>query len=198
MLRHIATPQGEVMKTTLYTVLCVAIRLGAVLMATGILERIPGLVAFANQDDHLFLGSMLLNGAGLLLAFALWIWPDILVWWAAGRNSHQVLEAAITAEQLQHIALSVLGAWMFIGGFAGCLAHLAQILLIQREAESNGYPAVMPTSEWHWVIQYALTALAGAALTLGSRGLVGLLRRLRGYPDATLATDPDPGTTQDG
>ena len=186
------------MKTTLYTVLCVAIRLGAVFMAVGIIERIPGLIVYAVQERHLFIGAMVLNGAGLLLAFVLWIRPSILVWWAAGKSSHEVLETAITADQLQYIALSVLGAWMFIASFAAGLAHLAQILLVEREARSGGYPAVVPMSEWHWVIEYALMALAGAALALGSRGLVGVLHRLRGYPYASVATDPDASTTQDG
>lgn len=194
----ITVSQGQMMKTTLYTVLCVAIRLGAVFMAVGILERIPGLVAFANQDGHLFLGAMLLNGAGLLLAFALWVWPNILVWWAAGRSSHEVVETAITADQLQYIALSVLGAWMFIDGFAAGLAHLAQIMMIKHGTESGGYPAVVSTNEWHWLIEYALIALAGAMLVLGSRGLVSLLHRLRGYPYASVETHPDASTTQDG
>ncbi|MEO7050244.1 MAG: hypothetical protein ABI128_01135 [Rhodanobacter sp.] len=186
------------MKTTLYTVLCVAIRLGAVFMAAGILERIPGLVVFADQEGHVFLASMLLNGAGLLLAFALWAWPNLLVWWAAGRNSHELLETSITADQLHYVSLSVLGAWMFIGGFAACLAHLSQILMIRREAGSGGYPALLPTNAWLWVIEYALTALAGAALALGARGLVGVLRRLRGYPDVLAESDPDVITTRDG
>lgn len=186
------------MKTTLYTVLCVAIRLGAVFMAVGILERIPGLIGFADQEHHLFVSAMVLDGAGLLLAFALWVRPSLLVWWAAGKNSHEVLETAITAEQLQYIALSVLGAWMFIDGLSAGLAHLAQILMIKRGAESGGYPAVVSTNDWHWLIEYALIALAGAVLALGSRGLVRLLHRLRGYPYACVETDPDASTTQDG
>lgn len=186
------------MKTTLYTVLCVAVRLAAVLMAAGILERIPGLVPFADQDRHLFLVAMMLNGAGLLLAFVLWLRPNIVVWWAAGKSSHDVLETAITADQLQYIALSVLGAWMFIGAVAACLGHVAQILVIEREAGMNGYPAVVSADQWHWVIEYVVMALAGAALALGSRGLVGILHRVRGYPDAARAPDPDASTTQDG
>lgn len=118
---------GKVMKTTLYTVLCVAVRLGAVFMAVGIFERIPGLI-----------------------------------------------------------------------GFAAGLAHLAQILMIEHGSESGGYPAVVSTTEWHWLIEYALIALAGAALLLGSRGLVTLLHRLRGYPYVSVAADPDASSTQDG
>lgn len=187
------------MKTTLYTVLCVAIRLGAVLMAVGILEQVPYLFFYPTQDGHFVLGAVLLDGAGLLLAFALWVWPNVLVWWAAGRNQHEILETAISAAQLQHIALSVVGAWMFIGGLSGCVGHGAMILIIKHEAAVGSASGMVPTNEWHWMVQYAATAVVGAALTLGARGLVGLLHRLRGYPHSAVAeADDDTSTAQDG
>lgn len=188
------------MKTTLYTVLCVAIRLGAVLMAVDILEHVPGLFVFATQaqDGHLAWGVFVIEGVGLLLAFALWTWPNLLAWWALGRNRHEVLETSITVDQLQYVALSLVGAWMVIRGLSDGLAGIAYLLLQRHVAESTGAQYLDSTNEWHLVIQYALVALAGAALMLGSRGLVGLLRRLRGYPDAMIETDPDASTTQDG
>ncbi|HEY8682378.1 MAG TPA: hypothetical protein VIM06_04345 [Rhodanobacter sp.] len=161
------------MKTTLYTVLCIAVRLGAVLMAVGILEQVPSLlVTLLNEGGHLVLGIMLLEGIGLLLAFALWLWPNILVWWAVGRNRHEILESSISADQLQHIALSVLGAWVFIAGLGGCVGHGVMILMIEHQIALGALPGMAPTNEWHWMAQYATTALAGAALILGSRGLV--------------------------
>jgi len=188
------------MKTTLYTLLCIAVRLGAVLMAVGILEQMPSLFSYlSGTDGHFVVSAILLDGAGLLVAFALWVWPNILVWWAIGRNQHEILESFISAGQLQHIALSVMGAWMFIGGLSGCLGHGVMILIVKHESASNGLSGMVPTNEWHWLVQYATTAVVGAALALGSRGLVGLLQRLRGYPHYTSAvTDPDASTTQDG
>ena len=186
------------MKTTLYTVLCVAVRLGAVFMAVGIFEQIPGLMAFTYQAGHLFAGIIVVNGAGLLVALVLWVRPGLLAWWAAGRSSHEVVETAITADQLQYIALSVLGAWMFVEGLSGCVGQLTRILLVKHEAQSAGYAAVSSTTDWRWVIGYAVMALAGAALALGSRGLVGVLNRLRGYPEVSGEPDPDASTTQDG
>lgn len=184
------------MKTTLYTVLCVAVRLGAVLMAVGILERVPGLFYLSGTDGHFIIGILLLNGAGLLVAFALWMWPKILVWWAVGRNRHEILESSISAGQLQYIALSVVGAWMFIGGLSGCVGRGVMILVVAHESASNGLSGMVSMDEWHWLIQYATTAIVGAALTLGSRSLVGLLHRLRGYPHhMTAETDPEASTT---
>ena len=183
------------MKTTLYTVLCVAIRLGAVFMAVGILETLPQIFFLPGEGGRFATFVLLLEGAGLLLAFALWLWPNILVWWAIGRNRHEILESSISADQLQHIALSVLGAWMFIGGLSACLSRAVMILVVKND----NMLGMLPTGEWRWLIQYAATAVAGAALTLGSRGLVGLLHRLRGYPQYTsVEANADTSNTQDG
>jgi hypothetical protein len=188
-----------VMKTTLYTVLCIAVRLGAVLMAVGILEQVPGLfVTLQNESSHLMLGVSLLEGAGLMVAFALWMWPKILVWWAVGRSQHEVLESSINAAQLQYVALSVVGAWMFIGGLSGSIGHGVMILMVKHQIALGALPGMAPANEWHWLVQYATTAIAGAALMLGSHGLVGLLHRIRGYPHNMLANaDPDASTTRD-
>ncbi|HEY1590012.1 MAG TPA: hypothetical protein VGG00_09770 [Rhodanobacter sp.] len=188
------------MKTTLYTVLCIAVRLGAVLMAVGILEQVPSLfVTLHNEDSHFMLGVSLLEGAGLLVAFALWLWPNILVRWALGRSRHETLESSISSGQLQHIAFSVMGVWLFIAGLSGCVGRGVMFLMIRHQMALGALPGMAPTNEWHWMAQYATTAAAGAALTFGSRGLVGLLHRLRGYPHNTITqADPDASTAQDG
>ena len=69
------------MKTTLHTVLCVAIRLGAVLMAVGIVEQIPYIFLYSAPGDRYSAGDLWLSGAGLLLAFMLWLWPNMLARW---------------------------------------------------------------------------------------------------------------------
>ena len=189
----------EMMKTTLYSVLCIAIRLGAVLMAVGILERAPGIFFFANAEGHFQVLALFLEGAGLLLALALWIWPNMLTWCVMGRNKHEILESSISAAQVQHIAFSIVGVWLFIDGVSGCLGHAFMILLIKQEMAAGALPGMGLQEEWRWLIQFAATAVAGAALTLGSRGLVGLLHRLRAYPHyRSTETDPDTSTTQDG
>jgi hypothetical protein len=186
------------MKTTLYTVLCVAIRLGAVFMAVGLLERGFDIFFYPSQDGHCSAGALWLEGAGLLVAFALWLWPNILVWWAIGRNRHEVLESSIDANQLQYIALSVLGASLFVSSMSACLGHFVLILITLRHSAYDGAPNAVPATEWHWMIQYAATAAGGGALALGSRGLVGLLHRLRGYTQsADRATDHGASFTQD-
>jgi len=185
------------MKTTLYTVLCVAIRLGAVLMAVNVFERVPDVFIYPARDGTYAISALLLEGASVLVALTLWLWPNILVWWAIGRNRHEILESPIGADDIQRIAFSVMGVWLCISGISGLLGHGASILIVLRRS-SYGEATQVPTSEWHWLVQYALVAFAGAVLALGSRGLVGLLRRLRGYPYATdVQRVHDASMTQD-
>ncbi len=184
------------MKTTLYTVLCVAIRLGAVLMAVGVFERLPG-IFFFRGDVHYPLPALLMEAFTLLLAFVLWLRPGLLAWWAVGGKRQEILESPIHADQLHYVAFSVLGAWLVISGVAGCFGH-GTIILLLHQASYDGSGETVPAAEWHWMVQYGVTAAAGVVLMSGSRGLIGLFQRLRGYPHFMLAkTDPDIVTTQD-
>ncbi|WEN14978.1 hypothetical protein PY254_17380 [Rhodanobacter sp. AS-Z3] len=175
------------MKTTLHSVLCVAIRLGAVLMVVGNLEQIPGLVFYSSEEGHLVWAALSLHGAGLLLAFALWFWPNLLAWWAVSRSQGEVLELAISPAQLQYVALSVAGVWAFIGGLSGVVGHGAVIVLIKHQASVGDSSAFVPAAEWRAMVYYGTMLLAGAALAFGARGLAGLLQSMRGYPHAKTA-----------
>ena len=182
------------MKTTLHTLLCIAIRLGAVLMAVNLLEQLPSFFVLNNETGHLAWLSLGLTGVGLVIAFALWVWPGLIVWWAVGRNGHEIFESPIAASQLQHIVLSAMGAWLFINGLSACIGHGAITLAYIRESG-----AMTPTGEIRWIIQDAATALAGIALMLGSRGLVELLYRLCSYPQPRQSeSEADANIAKDG
>ena len=185
------------MKTTLYTVLCVAIRLGAVFMAVDVFDRLPG-IFFYSGEGHYPLFELLIEVVILLLAFVLWMRPSLMAWWALGGKRQEILESPIHADQLQYVALSVLGAWLAISGLAGCCGHGTTIVLLLRQASYDGPGETIPTTEWHWMVQYGVTAVAGVVLMCGSRGLVVLLQRMRSYPhDMAAKADPDASTTQD-
>lgn len=116
-----------------------------------------------------------------------------------GGKRQEVLESPISPEQLQYVAFSVTGVWIAIGGLAGCLGHAVSILIIVRRLAYDGFDGTVPTTEWHWLMQYGATMVAGVALALGSRGLVGLLHRFRGYPYANTGGPMDDAShTQDG
>ncbi|HET6430845.1 hypothetical protein [Dyella sp.] len=167
------------MKTTLHTVLCVAVRLGAVLLAVAALENLARVVVQAQGDTRVWLGTALFSLRYLATAAVLWLWPGMLAWWASGRAGHEVLESPIEANALQRIALSVLGAWMAVAGLSGVMGHgLTMWFLHDRLSDYSS--ARLPASEWRWLIYYLVQMLAGAWLVAGARGLTALLAGLRG------------------
>ncbi|MBD8873309.1 hypothetical protein [Rhodanobacter sp. DHB23] len=177
------------MKTTLYTVLCVAIRLGAVLMAVGLLERLP-VFLWESPAGGFALDAVLLAVFGLLVAGALWLWPGILAGWAIGRRGHELLEIQLDADGLMRVALTVTGAMLGVSGLAGCLGHGLTMLLL-RSRLADAATGQLPVSGWHWVIYYLVQAAGGMALMLGARGLMTLLQRMRGRPPHASAETDD-------
>ena len=178
------------MKTTLYTVLCVAIRLGAVLMAVGLLERLP-LFLWESPAGGFALDAVLLAVFGLLVAGALWLWPSILAGWAVGRRGHELLEIQqLDADGLMRVALTVSGAVLSVSGLAGCLGHGLSMLLF-RSRMADAATGQLPVSEWHWVLYYVVQTVGGAALMLGARGLATFLQRVRGRSSHAWADTDD-------
>lgn len=183
------------MKTTLYTVLCIAIRLGAVLMAVGLLESLP-VFLWSHPDGQFVKLALALAALGLAVAFVLWLKPGVLAWWAAGRGKGEMFESPIEADQIQHIAFSVLGAWLVVSGLAALLPSTIQLLWLRHLADA--YPGmVQPANIWIGLIRSLVATLAGVILMLGSRGLVGVLHRLRGYPMQPTAAGDDEITSRD-
>jgi len=183
------------MKTTLYTVLCIAIRLGAVLMAVNVAGQ--SLYVLLQVGPGAFTAGTLLTGAfALLVAAAMWLWPGLLAWWAIGGRRHEVLESLITAEQLQYIALSVLGIWLCISNLGYCAGRIV-IMLVMHHRLDDLASGQLPVSEWRHLVIDGLVALAGAALAVGARGFVGMLHRMRGYPAVEAkAANHDTGVAQ--
>lgn len=179
------------MKTTLYTVLCIAIRLGAVLMTVDLLESIPVFLWSTQQDARFMIAVLVMAAIGLVIALVLWLKPGVLAWWAAGRGKDEVFESQIDAGQIQYIALSVLGAWLVVSGLAALVPSEMQLVRLQHLADA--YPGMVPPSDaWNSLIRSLVIAVAGVILMLGARGLVGLLHRLRGYSmQPTEAADAD-------
>ncbi|AND71037.1 hypothetical protein ATSB10_35830 [Dyella thiooxydans] len=175
------------MKTNLHTVLCTSIRLGAVLLAVHALEDAATVVAAADGNTHRLFASLLFDAWYLAVGVVLWLWPGALAWWASSRSGGQVLEAPIGADELQRVALSVLGVWQVVQGVSGLLSHgVVMVFLHDRMTDySTGH---LPPAEWRWVVFYVLQALAGAAVALGAAGMVNLFHRLRRFPEASPAT----------
>lgn len=178
------------MKTSVYTVLCTAIRLGAVLLSVHALEDVAAVVAASDGNTHRLLGSLLFAVLYLVVGAVLWLWPGMLAWWASSRSNGQVLEMPIGADELQRVALSVLGVWQVVQGVSGLLSHgVVMVFLHDRMTDySTGH---LPPAEWRWVAFYGLQAVAGAGVALGAAGLVNLFHRMRRFPVVPATTQTE-------
>ena len=177
------------MRTSLFSILCIVIRVGAVLLAVSTLgsvlsmclalrngaaaaELIPALVAFVLT---------------LLVAILLWLHPGPLARMASARSSQQVLESPIRAAQLQWIALSVLGMYFVVDGLVGFAHYEVQQLIVGVIADRERRIEKFVQVALYWLLQMGF----GLALALGAHGLTGMLRRIRhgGMPSQAEAPD---------
>jgi hypothetical protein len=166
-------------RTSLYSILCIVIRLGAVMLVMGVVS-----VAFdvlGSRQSSEFSSSYVLLIVGfvvvtMLVAFLLWLHPGPLARLASGRSAHQVFDSPIDAVQIQWIALSVLGMGWVMSGILD-LAHLGYQSIWMSEILGTGEEALR---RLHGQIAYdVFELLIGIALTLGARGLAGVLQKVR-------------------
>jgi hypothetical protein len=184
------------MRTSLYTILCIVIRAGAVVLAVNTLSELLTVLASLRAGAlprELWI-SFASVGATLLIAFLLWTWPGLVARIAAGRSSGQVFESPIDAAQFQYIALSVLGVWLVVEGLVS-LAQFALEWVVALDMYDHKYDQMVSMGRLfsagaYWVIQIAL----GLLLAFNASGLTGLMQRLR---DGSLRGGP-PLVSDDG
>ncbi|RYD15725.1 MAG: hypothetical protein EOP90_07195 [Lysobacteraceae bacterium] len=174
-------------RTSLYTILCIAIRLAAVSLALTAFAGTLTLLASLGTSETRGVAWYVVGSVGLTLAiaFLLWTWPGVLARLAAGRSSAQVSESPISPEQIQWIALSVLGAWFALEGFVSLCWFAMQNVMYVGVQDVERHTTELIQTGAYWLIQM----LVGIALLFGARGLSGLLRRLR---DGSLRGGPPP------
>lgn len=165
------------MRTSLYSILCIVIRLGAVLLGVSTLGSVLSMcLALRNGTAATELApAMVAFVLTVLFAFLLWLFPGPLARMAATRSSHQVFESPIAAEHVQWIALSVLGMYFFVEGVVGFAHYEVQQLIVGAIADREMRIEKFVQVALYWLLQMAF----GIALTLGARGLTGVLQRIR-------------------
>ena len=179
------------MRTSLYSILCIVIRLAAVVLAFNTLSKVPEVVVAWHQGtvgDARIVPAFALVALALLFAFLLWVYPGIIARLTASRSAREVFESPISPQQLQWIALSVLGMYFLLSAVIALVSYGVQWSLFAKEyleSEEN-------RTEWfsdtiYWVVQLAF----GVVLVLGARGFTGWLWRLRygGMPQSSAAAD---------
>lgn len=189
------------MRTSLYSILCIGIRLAAVLLAVNTLAGIPGIYSaiwHGDWQEDAWLLTGLFVGL-LILAFLLWVFPGALARLAAGKASQQVFESPIEATELQYIAFSILGLWLCFGAIYGLtdvglreliLRHYLRVNTGLDMSELNAQSIASLASN---VIKLSL----GVALVFGARGLVGVLRHVR-YTSLPSADDGEDAVVKGG
>lgn len=174
------------MRTSLYSILCIVIRLGAVVLAVSTLASVLSVALLVRQGMSLFDLSFVIGMliAALVIVGLLWLYPGPLARLCSARSAGQIFESPITAYDLQWIAFSVLGMYFVVGGVVGLLHfELNQLVadtIVDREKRIEEFVKV----GLYWLLQIAI----GLVLVLGARGLAGLLHRLR-YGAASARDD---------
>jgi Na+/melibiose symporter-like transporter len=182
-------------RTSLYSILCIGIRLGAVILAVTTLASLPSAYNTAMHDLHedSWLIAALFVGV-LLLAFLLWVFPGALARLAAGKASQQMFESPISVSSLQYIAFSVVGLRFFIGGGYGLIWEGVRETIIRHAMRLNeGADVTFHNADFiAAIVAYSFQVIAGICLLLGSRGLVNWLDRTReaALPQAVSAENP--------
>ena len=182
--------EAQGIRTSLYSILCIAIRLGAVILAWTSIEKSSFLLgqgqfaAFSAEERWIAISYF---GSGILISFLLWLYPGPLARMASGRSAQQIFESPISATELQWIALSVLGMVWVMSGILD-LAELGYQYVWMSEMLGTGEEAARRLQGQ--IAYAAFEILIGIALTLGARGLATLLRRLRYSGSSGMSAQP--------
>lgn len=181
------------MRTSLYSILCIVVRLGAVMLFVETVTSFPEIWRYVPSEFDSGMRGMLIgfSGAAIALSFLLWLCPGLLARLAAGEASREVFESPVAPKDLQFIAFSVLGVVFAINGLIGLVTVLFHIALSARLGDV-AFPALAWQNGLDLFVQ-VFQFSAGIGLTFGARGLAGLLHRLREHGLPPVRSDEDTG-----
>jgi hypothetical protein len=190
------------MRTSLYSILCIGIRLAAVLLAVNTLLSVPaGYAALVHGDwgRSEIVWLAVLWTVVLLFALLLWVYPGMLARLAAGKASQEIFESPVGAEELQYIAFSIVGLWILLGGVIGFAQSALSELFVDHVLRSSNAGIDAQALRVRAIMDFAtevLRILVGGALMLRARGLVALLRRAR-YAGLSQTVGDDEATAEE-
>lgn len=188
------------MRTSLYSILCIVVRLGAVMLFVETVTSFPAAwqalqvwTQTTSESDGAVRGMLIgFSGVAIALSFLLWLYPGLLARLAAGEASREVFESPVAPKELQFIAFSVLGVTFAIKGLIGLVTVLFRIALSAHLLGDVAFLALAWQNGLNLLVQVFQFG-AGIGLTLGARGLTGLLHRLREHGLPPVRSDEDTG-----
>ena len=188
------------MRTSLYTILCILIRLGAVIIAASAVVAFPAAwVATATSNAGSYAGVLLgFGGAIVALSALLWVYPGALARLAAGKASEQIFESPLSADDLQQIAFAVVGIWFAIEAIAGLISTFVGVVAASYESdpgEGAALAGAMFRREFVRIAPLFVKLIFGVVLAMRARGLVGWIRAFqeRGLPAPVAQSADDAG-----
>jgi hypothetical protein len=187
------------MRTSLYSILCILIRLGALIIAISTIAAIPAAWVEARAAHVVDYEGMVFGfGCAMaVLAALLWIYPGVLARIAAGKASQEIFESPIPAEALQQIAFAILGMWFVISALAGLASVGSRIIVTSHISDVPLSPLML--REYTRFVPLLVELALGIALAMGARGLVGWIRAFqdRGLAPAVAANTEATGRGAD-
>jgi hypothetical protein len=181
-------------RTSLYSIRCIVIRLGAVMLALSVVGGSFGFFGPGQSGDFSVgerVSVLMFLVACLGAAFLLWLYPGALARLASARSSHQIFESSLDARQIQWVAFSVLGMYWIMTGLLD-LAHTGYQFIWLSEALGTGEESAR---RLHGQIAYcAFEIILGIFLTLGARGLAHFLQKIRYAGSSGMSLRKPPGS----
>jgi hypothetical protein len=171
-----------------------SIRLGAVWLVANVLATMPRLLVDISQ---LKVGGSIryelyFDAAFVLLGILLWLYPGVLARLAVRASTNEVFESPLSAQDILRIGLSILGVWFVIHS---CNDLVYYGMVASAFGEYAG--ASLSGKQKAAVVADLAQVFLGVMLTLQSRGLIGLIERLRYAPYARSAPQSE-GEKVDG
>lgn len=168
------------MKTSLHALLCIVVRTSGLATAASTLLSLPEIFAYTAAAGSNLPPAFPITMAAVtfVIGCLLWVYPRAIASLATTRSSHEPFESPVEAADLQRIAFSVVGVWFALSGVVAMVYGIARYIGVRMTDDGTFDGAgVFFGSSGIW--SALATIVAGIALALGSRGLVGLLHTLR-------------------
>jgi len=169
------------MKTSLYTILCIVIRLGVVIIGIQLLIGLPGWLYAVHQNASAIdtYAPLAIWALILLIAFVLWLYPGLLARAAANRSANEVFESPISSQEIMYIAFAVLGAYFVLKGLWSATYDGLRLALLTKIAGTLEGFGPERIKSWISIGSDCVAVALGIALVLRARGLAELVQRLR-------------------
>ncbi len=166
-------------RTNAYSLVVILIRIGALYMAMRGLASLAPLV-FTHYWSELA-PFAISAGILLLLGAAVWVCADLIARAALASPREPVFESDLDAGQWQYVLFSVVGLWWVVTAIVSLVWSIVGWWQVLNYAEGSRTLIEFGAGRFADVVASLVQLAIGIALLLGSRGLVRLLRRLRGH-----------------